>query len=135
MHFLISQFLTRSCSTLRMCDIGCLCGWLQTDRYWNLDYCKRSRYCLSTWEKDGRPDRSTLTITFRQVTGWFRPLPGLYMFVPLVQSYHCRSGSSGGFYRAPGVLAITDEKVFVYIRDSDGKVFVSPEKQRFRSTD
>lgn len=46
--------------------------------------------------------------------------------------YHCRFGVRPGIgIMPPGVLAITDEGVVVFIADQDGRVIVSPGKHGF----
>jgi hypothetical protein len=42
--------------------------------------------------------------------------------------YHCRFAVRSKLVHIPGAMAITDEGVILWIRDKDGKVVVSPQK-------
>lgn len=80
-----------------------------------------------TWVDAGRPSHY-------DPNEGFAMSPGLYSnFTNILsvngKTYHCRFAfRPKKEYAPPGLLVITDEKVVLWIRDRDGKIFLSPER-------
>ena len=81
------------------------------------------KYAQDYWLSHGRPPGFQLS----EVIG---PPDDFFVFTNTVKTtngvLHCRFGSRSPGW-PPGVLAITDEKLLVFIRERDGKVIFSPE--------
>jgi len=78
------------------------------------------------WIKQGQPENFDPMNTVRSTSETY------YSFTNEVRAtgtvYHCRFAARSQRVRTPGAIVITDEGVFLWIRDKDSKVIVSPEK-------
>jgi len=81
------------------------------------------RYAQDYWVSHGRPRGFQLS----EIIG---PPGTFFVFTNMVNTtngaLHCRFGARWPGW-PPGVLAITDEKLLIFIRERDGKVIFSPE--------
>jgi hypothetical protein len=88
-------------------------------------------FLYTSWEKAGRPNSF-------QISDYLESHPASYFIYTNTirvgeNVYHCRFGARSPNFMASGVLAIADGRTMLWIRDSDGRVVVSPEKKGLRT--
>lgn len=78
------------------------------------------------WMKQGRPDN------FNPTNVVLSSVEHFFVFTNDIsvsdQIYHCRFAVRSALLCTPGLMAITDDGVLLWIYDKDGKVIVSPQK-------
>jgi hypothetical protein len=78
----------------------------------------------STWVRDGRPSEINMSNYISSENHYF-----VFTNIYTIQNnaYHCRFAVRSEYFRRRGVLAITDEKLLLWIYDDRESVIVSPE--------
>ena len=111
--------------TVTICLALSMCGCTKRDP--GSDFATSAfalRYAQDYWVSHSRPSGFQLG----EVIG---PPADFFVFTNMVKTtngvLHCRFGAREPGW-PPGVLAITDEKLLIFIRERDGKVIVSPEE-------
>jgi len=97
------------------------------------------RYLYQQWSKEGRPASFQLTNYITSISDTNSTPDRFIVFTNTVSTegsvYHCRfavRSSPGGRFWKPGVLAISDEGVLLWIAD-DGKIVVAPDTKEWSS--
>lgn len=85
------------------------------------------QFLYQTWVDAGRPSHYDPNKAIET------PLGSHFNFTNIIflngKTYHCRFAfRPKPEFAPPGLLVITDEKVVLWIRDRDGKIFLSPER-------
>ena len=85
------------------------------------------------WVKQGCPK------DFQPSNAFHSSVERFYVFTNEIsvagKFYHCRFAVRSQLIHTPGAMAITDEGVLLWIRDKDGKVTISPEKNGIEMAD
>jgi len=91
----------------------------------------RLRHLYQSWAADGRPDPIDTAKYITSSTDRYHVFTNVVTVASNV--FHCRFAvRAASRFTTPGVLAITDERVILWVGDNSGEVTVAPEtKQPF----